>query len=164
MNLVFHTALQLAAPPRTLFDFLGDPRNLEESTPSWFGIRIRPPGPSCLGAGTRIRYDFRLHGLPLPWESEIREWYPPHRFTYVQLRGPYRHFRHLHIFEPLVLGPDRVGTRVVDRIIYHPPGGRLADRLWVRGRLRAIFTHRDEVLRARFGMPDRETIHHPPSS
>jgi ligand-binding SRPBCC domain-containing protein len=64
------------------------------------------------------------------------------RFVDVQTRGPYRHWRHEHVFE-VVDG----GTLCHDIVQYSVPGGQLVDRLFVRPDLTKIFAYRCARLR-----------------
>lgn len=130
----------LPVPIRTLFDFIADARNLDRVTPDWFRLRILSGLPP-MNAGTRIDYRMSLGGIPFPWTSEVTVWEPPHRFTYIQRRGPYRFFEHEHELEE---GPG--GTRMIDRVWYGVPGGAVVDRPLVRPALRAIFLRREARL------------------
>ena len=79
--------------------------------------------------------------MPIRWRTEITAWEPPHRFVDDQVRGPYRWWRHEHVFEAV-----DGGTRAVDRVDYAPPGGRVANRLLVQRDLERIFAYRQQVL------------------
>ncbi len=139
----FHTLrrrLWIPRPIDEVFAFFSDARNLEAITPSWLGFRILTPGPIRIAEGTRIRYRLRLHGIPVGWETEIREWKPPHRFVDVQLHGPYQLWHHTHRFEP-----RDGGTLMTDIVRYRLPLGiigRLVHRLKVRRDVERIFDYR----------------------
>ncbi|MGZ4875445.1 MAG: SRPBCC family protein, partial [Candidatus Angelobacter sp.] len=88
--------------PRQLpevFAFFSRAENLEVLTPPWLNFKILEVTPPPLRQGTLINYSLRVHGIPLRWTSEIIEWEPPHRFVDLQLRGPYKLWRHEHRFE-----------------------------------------------------------------
>ncbi|HWA99373.1 MAG TPA: SRPBCC family protein, partial [Pirellulales bacterium] len=89
---------------------------------------------------------FRVHGIPLRWRSRIENFEPPFQFVDVQVRGPYRRWRHEHRFEPV-----DGGTRCIDLVDYEVPGGRLVHALFVRRDLMKIFAFRQQKLRERFG-------------
>jgi ligand-binding SRPBCC domain-containing protein len=92
-----------------------------------------------------IDYRLRLHGIPLRWQSRIEVWDPPHRFVDVQTRGPYRHWRHEHLFEAA-----RGGTICRDIVDYEVPGGWLIERLFVRPDVARIFKFRQRRLEQLF--------------
>jgi ligand-binding SRPBCC domain-containing protein len=131
----------VAALPEAVFEFFSEPQNLARLTPASMKFRIVTPEPLSLGNGTRIAYRLRVHGIPLRWESEIRDWNPPHEFVDVQLHGPYRSWHHRHRFSA-----EDGGTLVIDEVDYAPPGGWLFDRLFIRRDLRKIFSYRIERL------------------
>jgi ligand-binding SRPBCC domain-containing protein len=83
--------------------------------------------------------------LPLRWRSRIAVWDPPLRFVDEQLRGPYRHWRHEHLFEE-----EPGGTRCRDVVEYNVLGGRLVHRFLVRPDLLKIFAYRQRALEEYF--------------
>ena len=69
------------------------------------------------------------------------------RFADEQESGPFKSWRHEHTFT----GIDEDSTRLTDRVTYTDrfgPLGRLADRLFVRRQVEAMFRHRHEACRA----------------
>ena len=139
----FTASQWVAAPLDETFAFFADAWNLERITPPLLRFRIVTPAPIAMRAGTLIDYSLRLRGIPLRWRSEITAWDPPHGFTDVQLRGPYRKWVHRHEFRA-----EKGGTRVEDHVRYAVPGGALVDRLIVRPDLVRIFAYRREAIRA----------------
>lgn len=150
----FHTLRREQWIPRPIdeaFGFFCDARNLEEITPPWLGFRILTPGPIHIAAGTRIRYRLSLHGLPLGWMTEIRQWRPPIRFVDVQLEGPYRLWHHTHRFEP-----KDGGTLMTDIVRYRLPFGilgRAMHLLMVRRDVQRIFHYRCRRIQEVLGGP-----------
>ncbi len=131
-------------PPAEVFAFFADAFNLEALTPPLLRFEVVTRRPIAMAAGTRIDYRLRLHGLRLSWQTEIRDWSPPHRFVDTQLRGPYRVWHHTHEFEPVAGG----GTLMRDTVRYRPalwPLGELAMPL-VRRDLAAIFDYRRDAV------------------
>jgi ligand-binding SRPBCC domain-containing protein len=107
------------------------------------------PGPVHLGPGTAIEYRLRLHGIPIRWLTRIETWEPGARFVDVQVRGPYRVWRHTHSFES-----HADGTLVRDAVRYDlplGPIGRLAHAAFVRRDLERIFDFRREEVARRLG-------------
>ena len=129
----------IGRPVGEVFAFFSDAGNLADLTPPWLGFRILTPGIE-LKAGAQIRYRIGLHGVPVGWTTEIRRWEPPHRFTDVQVRGPYRLWHHTHRFEE-----RDGGTRMTDVVRYRLPFGWLGSvvrRLVVERDLDRIFEYR----------------------
>ena len=129
-----------------VFAFFSDAANLETITPPWMGFRIVTPQPIELRAGVVIEYRLRWRGLPMRWISEIPIWEPPHRFVDVQVRGPYKSWRHTHEFTQA----DE-GTLMRDDVEYSLPLGPLgavAHDFMVRRSLQAIFDYRAERVAA----------------
>jgi ligand-binding SRPBCC domain-containing protein len=130
---------------RDVFAFFSDPLNLQRITPAWLDFRIAAPGSIEMRPGVRIDYQLKLHGFPLKWQSEITVWDPPFRFVDEQVRGPYKLWRHEHLFE------ERDGrTLVEDHVEYSVLGGRLVNTLFVARDVNRIFQFRrrklDEIL------------------
>ena len=139
----------IAHPLEEVFAFFSRAENLERLTPRWLRFEILTPGPIELRQGSHIRYRIRWNGLPMSWHTEITEWNPPFGFTDVQLRGPYREWRHEHSFEA-----DAGGTRMRDTVSYRVPfgfAGRLFHRVSIRRDLEHLFDYRAAEIAALFG-------------
>jgi ligand-binding SRPBCC domain-containing protein len=101
-----------------------------------------------LEAGARINYQLKLYGVPVKWATLIESWEPPREFVDVQLRGPYRVWRHTHRF-----AADGTGTRIFDDVEYELPFGplgRVVETLWARREIGKIFSYRAGVIARRF--------------
>ena len=136
-------------PRGEVFPFFADAANLERLTPPFLGFTILTPQPIEMRPGARIDYRIRLNGIPMTWQTEITEFVPGERFVDVQLRGPYKLWRHTHTFTD-TLG----GTELGDRVEYElplGPLGRLAHRAFVHRQLKTIFDYRAQVMRDLFG-------------
>jgi ligand-binding SRPBCC domain-containing protein len=139
-------SFNLPAEVEATFELFSDPQRLNALTPGWFDLVPVSRSQQTLAPGVEIDYRLRWRSLPMRWTSRITDWEPPHRLTYEQVRGPYRLFRHEHSFEP-----EGRGTRVIDKVLYRAPGGRLIDRLLVRPDLERIFRHREHAARRILG-------------
>jgi len=128
------TRVEVPGSVEKAYEWISDPRRLDSVTPSWFRVRPRDPFPVSVGPGTQFSYRMALGGVPVQWVSEIDHWDPPHRFSYVQLRGPYRWFWHDH----WVWGTER-GALITDVVEYALWGGRVAGAFGVRRALSEIF-------------------------
>ncbi|MEO7651746.1 MAG: SRPBCC family protein [Bryobacteraceae bacterium] len=127
-------------PIDEVFAFFSDARNLEEITPPWLGFRILSTDSSSISKGGEIRHRLRLHGIPIRWRTEIRQWDCPDRFVDVQRSGPYKLWRHTHRFEA-----HDGRTKMIDVVRYKLPFGvlgRMVHALKVRGGVRRIFDYR----------------------
>ncbi len=144
----FHSEQWIGRPVEEVLTFFSDANNLEAITPRQLNFHILTPGPIRMAAGARIDYQLTLYGIPLKWATLIESWEPPHKFVDVQLRGPYRVWRHTHRF--LAAG---AGTRILDDVDYELPFGplgRLVEALWTRREVAGIFGYRAEVIARQF--------------
>ena len=109
-------------PVHEVFEFFSRAANLERITPPWLGFRLLTASGLETRAGVSLEYRLRLHGIPLGWTSLIEVWERDVRFVDLQIRGPYRLWRHEHRFASV---DDGAATRVQDRVDYLLPFGRL---------------------------------------
>lgn len=164
MLLHFEAEQWLPHPVERVFAFFADPGNLPRLMPGWQRARIEsaaliappaPPEPVCsgvestAGSGTRLTLTFR----PLPyspvrlrWEALIEDFRWNQGFCDVQLRGPFRHWRHCHSVEPVVSALDgSPGTLLRDTVACELPLGPLgvlAGKIFFHRLLTAAFTYR----------------------
>jgi ligand-binding SRPBCC domain-containing protein len=142
-------AQQVPRGLQEVFAFFSQAENLEAITPSWMHFKILAVTPEPIQQGTLIQYSLRLHGIALRWTSEIVVWDPPHRFVDLQLRGPYKLWRHEHRFDEC-----EGGTRITDTVNLALPFGvlgQLAYRARVRSEVHKIFAFREKKIRELFG-------------
>ena len=135
-------------PIDEVFAFFADAHNLERITPPWLGFKILSMSTNSISEGTVIRYRLRMHGIPLHWQSEIREWNPPQFFVDEQAKGPYKRWRHTHSFEA-----HGRRTKMTDEVQYQLPFGvlgRLVHAVKVRGDVYRIFNYRSHQIDALF--------------
>lgn len=141
---------QFVARPRAeVFPFFADAANLARLTPPFLGFEIVTPRPIEMRAGTIIDYRIKLNGIPLTWRTQIESFTPGEQFIDVQVRGPYKLWRHTHTFRDV-----DGGTELGDRVEYAlplGPLGRLAHALIVKRQLRTIFDYRTRVMTELFG-------------
>ena len=146
---VFLRETLVPRPIGEVFGFFSRAENLERITPPWLRFRIVTPQPIELRQGATIAYRMRVHGVPVRWVSEIELWDPPFEFRDVQLRGPYKVWRHTHRFSEV-----EGGTRMTDAVNYDVgfgPLGRLIQWLQVARDIRNIFDYREQRVRALLG-------------
>jgi ligand-binding SRPBCC domain-containing protein len=89
--------------------------------------------------------------VPFRWQSEITQWEPNVRFKDEQRRGPYRYWKHLHLFRA-----DGDGTLVEDGVEYDVPGGSLVHQWLVSPELVRVFRYRQDALARVFGEDPRQ--------
>ena len=133
-------------PRPEVFAFFADAMNLEAITPASLHFHVVSAAPIEMRVGTLIDYQLRLFGVPFSWQTRIETFEPPERFVDLQIRGPYRLWRHTHRFIE-----DQGGTRMFDRVEYQLPLGPLglaAHRVFVRRTLAKIFDYRRDQIAA----------------
>jgi ligand-binding SRPBCC domain-containing protein len=140
----------LSAGLATVWAFFADPRNLALLTPPGLAFELTSEPSSPMTNGLVVTYRLcPLLGITVPWVSEISGIEAGRQFIDEQRVGPYRTWRHEHVFTP-VAG----GVEVRDLVHYSLPCGALGDvvnALVVAPRLRRIFDYRRRVLEQRFG-------------
>ncbi len=144
----FSSEQTLKAPRSEVFSFFSDPANLEKLTPDYLSFQLETDEPIEMFEGQVLTYRLSLYGIPFTWQSRIDVWEPPDRFVDLQIKGPYRFWRHEHVFEE-----TDDGTNVVDNVKYEVPGWILSPLihwLFVRGDVERIFSYRTEQLRSIF--------------
>jgi NADH dehydrogenase len=147
----------LDRPLHEAFAFFAAPENLARLTPDALDFQLRSADRE-MRVGLVIEYRIRpILGIPVGWTSVIADYAPDSHFTDVQVRGPYRSWRHLHRFSA-----DGDGTLVTDEVTYELPFGPLGDlvhRFWVRPRLEQIFAYRGALMERL--LAPRETTERP---
>jgi ligand-binding SRPBCC domain-containing protein len=144
-----HREIWIPRPRPVVFDFFSRAENLERITPPWLRFRIDTPQPVDMRVGATILYSLRVRGLPVRWLTGIERWNPPVEFVDVQLKGPYKLWRHTHRFTEV-----NGGTSITDTVQYALPFGvigRMVHRLHVAGELARIFDYRADRVRTFLG-------------
>jgi uncharacterized protein len=139
----------VSGPLDEVFAFFADAHNLERITPPFLRFFVHSMTTPAIQQGTEITYRLRLHGLPISWTSRVEDWEPPYGFTDVQIRGPFRLWRHRHEF----LAAQQ-GTRIRDTVHYRVPCAwlqRILRLSWVDRDVEQIFRYRQQVIADLFG-------------
>jgi ligand-binding SRPBCC domain-containing protein len=143
-------AAEIDAPLEAVWAFYDDIAALPLVTPP--STRVRRigggPEPSRLTVGARFLLVVRQPPIfvPLRWETIITAHEPPFRFVDEQGVGPFAFWRHEHVFSRTRRGR----TLLQDTVTYTPPFGPLgwvADRLFLRRQLTAMFRFRHQATR-----------------
>lgn len=133
------------------WDFFSNPANLEAITPADMGFKVisKYHGP-VMYAGQIIEYTVKpLPGIPVYWMTEITQVKDKEYFIDEQRAGPYSLWHHQHHFRAI---PG--GVEMTDIVHYRNPMwlfGRLANSLFIRKKLRSIFTYRIQKVQELFG-------------
>jgi ligand-binding SRPBCC domain-containing protein len=140
----FRREVFVPAPQQALFDFFSEPSNLARITPRSVGFRDLTPDAGPMRPGMNIVHEIRWFRIPMRWRTVIEEYEPPHRFVDVQIKGPYKGWRHEHTFDE---APG--GTLLRDHVQYELPFGpigAITHALMVRRQLRRIFDYRERAV------------------
>lgn len=136
-------------PREEVFRYFSTAENLESLTPPFLHFRILTELPIPMREGTRIEYALRLYGIPIRWRTLIEAWEPERRFVDVQVRGPYKLWRHTHSFEAVPAGTLMRDT--VDYALRFGPLGAFIHAVLVRRSLDRIFTYRQQKIHSLMG-------------
>lgn len=131
------------------WDFFSNPNNLLKLTPADMKMQVKTEIPAKMYAGMIISYKVApLFGIPLSWTSRINQVKEGHYFTDDMIEGPFAIWHHQHFFEE-----QDGGTLVKDIVDYKAPLGiigQLFEPILVKPRVKAIFAHREKVIREIF--------------
>ncbi|HMF56001.1 MAG TPA: SRPBCC family protein [Pyrinomonadaceae bacterium] len=135
----------IRAAPERVFAFHEQPDALEQLTPPWEATRVIEQG-RISEVGSRTVIETKVFGpIKARWISEHTVYDPPRLFEDVQVKGPFKSWRHQHIVEP-----HTEGALLRDEIEFEPPMGifgRLAAPFFVIARLEKLFNYRHEATR-----------------
>ncbi|MFO0664091.1 MAG: SRPBCC family protein [Polyangiaceae bacterium] len=144
---LFEQTQFVECPRAELFSFFTDAKNLERITPAHLNFEILSSD-THVHEGTLLDYRLRLFGIPFQWRTLIESFDHGVSFVDVQLKGPYKVWRHTHSFTE-----EANGTRMDDRVEYEVPLGplgALAHVLFVRRQIERIFAHRRKFIAEHF--------------
>lgn len=97
-----------------------------------------------ISLGEEVTWRAWHFGVPLRMTSRITQMVAPDYFVDEQVKGPFRHFRHVHEFSH-----DSSGTTMVDRIEFTAPFGplgRLVEKLVLARYLQNLIVTRNRHL------------------
>jgi ligand-binding SRPBCC domain-containing protein len=131
--------------PERVFAFHEQPDVLSMLIPRWESARLIQPA-KISEVGTQAIIEIKVFGpITARWVAEHTIYDPPRWFEDIQIKGPFRSWRHRHIVEF-----HAEGAILRDEIDYQPPFGflgRAVASLLVQGRLEKLFAYRHEVTR-----------------
>lgn len=133
------------ASPERVFEFHELPEVLTLLLPPWESARVIQSA-KISDVGSQAIIETKVFGpISVRWVAEHRLYDPPRMFEDIQVRGPFRSWRHRHIVEP-----HADGALLRDEIDYEPPFGFLGRSVapWlIDRRLQRLFDYRHEVTR-----------------
>ena len=135
----------IRATPERVFAFHEQPDVLTLLLPPWESARVIQPAKIAEVGSQAIVETSILGPIKMRWVARHTVYDPPHMFEDVQVKGPFRSWRHRHIVES-----NADGALLRDLINYEPPLGFLGRAfapLVVERRLRKLFDYRHEVTR-----------------
>ncbi|MFQ6096283.1 MAG: SRPBCC family protein [Armatimonadota bacterium] len=140
----------LRASPTEVFEFHMHPHNLLKVAPP--GVRVRiVDAPDRLRLGAEVSLETQFGSLAFDWKSRIVKLAPCEEFVDEQVEGPFRRWRHRHVFEAINEGE---GVQLTDAVHYEVKFGVLAG-LAATGMLRRylvrMFRYRQERMAEIFG-------------
>ena len=131
------------ASPERVFAFHEQDKALELLLPPWESACVIQSAQIAI-VGSRAVIETNIFGpIKTRWVAQHTRYEPPHLFEDVQVKGPFRRWRHRHIIEP-----NKNGAILRDEIDYEPPLGplgRLVVPMLVEPRLRRLFEYRHRV-------------------
>jgi ligand-binding SRPBCC domain-containing protein len=145
MAVSFECTTESPLPIERLFDLS---RDITAHMQSMTRSRERAVGgvqAGLIGLDQEVTWRAWHFGLPLRMTSRITAMNAPHSFTDEQIRGPFRYFRHEHLFRP-----HGTGTLMTDRVSFAAPLGflgRIAERLVLIRYMRRLIEQRNSFLR-----------------
>lgn len=132
-----------------VWDFFSSPANLSKITPPGMGFIITSPPQPGMYPGMFISYKVSpLLRIKLNWVTEITHVREKLFFVDEQRRGPYSIWHHEHHFREV-----EGGVEMHDILHYQVPLGilgTLADHLFVKNKVRGIFSFREKRIRELF--------------
>ena len=135
----------IQASSQRVFEFHEQPDVLTLLLPPWETARvIKAAKISEVGAEAIVETTV-LGPIKMRWVAKHTLYEPPRVFEDIQVKGPFRSWRHRHIVEP-----HADGAILRDEIDYEPPLGFLGRALapWlIERRLQKLFEYRHQVTR-----------------
>lgn len=147
MTVEFELRTTIAAPAEVAFDLALD---VDAHVASMSDSKERAIGgvtSGLIGLGEDVTWRARHFGIPFTMTSRVVELDRPHRFVDEQQRGPFRRFRHEHVFDPA-----DGGTSMIDRVSFDAPVGvvgRIVERIVLDRYLRELIHQRGRHLKAK---------------
>ncbi|EMY82118.1 SRPBCC family protein [Psychroflexus gondwanensis] len=145
-----HTRQKLPISKQEAWDFLSDPKNLQEIMPDEMGFEIMSGADRKMFTGQLLQYKVTpLPGFKTKWVTEITHVQKPDYFVDIQLYGPYALWHHKHFIHEI-----EGGVEIEDLVHYKIPFGilgRMMHPILVKPKLNEIFKAREAKMVEKFG-------------
>jgi ligand-binding SRPBCC domain-containing protein len=145
-----HTRQKLPISKQEAWDFLSDPKNLQEIMPDEMGFEIMSGADRKMFTGQLLQYKVTpLPGFKTKWVTEITHVQKPDYFVDIQLYGPYALWHHKHFINEI-----EGGVEIEDLVHYKIPFGilgRMMHPILVKPKLNEIFKAREAKMVEKFG-------------
>lgn len=140
----------LPIQPGEAWDFLSNPENLQKITPEHMGFKILSGAEEPMYEGQIIHYTVApFPGVRTRWVTEITHLREGSYFVDEQRFGPYSFWHHKHFVSEVANGT--LMRDIIDYKLPLGPLGSLAQVLFVKRQLTAIFRYREKTLETTFG-------------
>lgn len=157
IQITYHSGVYTLFSEQTLnisideaWEFFSSPENLAKITPNEMGFDITSAKQEKMFAGQIITYKIKIFPFfKSNWVTEITQLNDKRYFIDEQRFGPYKMWHHEHHF-----APTDDGVTMIDRVSYKIPFGflgRIAHLLFIKNKLKHIFSFRGKILEERFG-------------
>jgi ligand-binding SRPBCC domain-containing protein len=142
---------RIPASREKVWDFFSKPDNLHLITPKDMRFEtISVHDGKKIFSGQLIEYKLApLFGIPMYWMTEILQVCEPEFFIDIQRKGPYSLWKHQHFFKEI-----EGGTEMMDLVQYKAPYwiiGGIANQLYLKRKLNAVFNFRFQMVEEIFG-------------
>lgn len=126
------------------FSYHERPGALQRLIPPWESVTVEKSDES-LEPGSQVILKNRLFGISLRWLAEHTSYDPPKSFADTQLKGPFKRWDHVHLFQPT--GHDHCVIR--DELTYRLPLGVLGKLFGgglVAQKIESMFSYRHRIV------------------
>ncbi len=138
----------IKADIKDVWAFFSNPANLSLITPPSMNFQVVSELGEQVREGQIIEYRVKpLPGLRMKWVSRISKLIPNKSFTDVQLQGPYKLWRHHHVFKEVEQGVEMTDT-IEYALSFWPLGNLLLPV--IKHRLSFIFNYRYKFVESYF--------------
>lgn len=144
----YHQKQFFAQPIEEIWPFFSNEKNLEQITPPWLNFKVLNSSTPDIEKNTLINYKLKFHGIPLSWQTLIKEYEPYKKFSDMQKKGPFKIWDHEHKFSSI-----QGGTLMEDTIYIKLPFGWLGSLFgffFASRDISKIFAYREKKLKTIF--------------